>query len=795
MKRLLVVGMGFVCLLSCATTEKHGAFDRAPAFSFFKSEPLSQQDILDASSSGPLKASKVRVMTDNDASFDSKLEAIRSAQPGETIRLTYFIYSQDQSSSLFSDELLKASKRGVKVKLMADLITNYGLLDYFTYLQQESNGNIQVRLYGRPTPLMIRDIQFMTQPCPPTGATKVKATTCSDAKWAKIEGQAPDSFARLMLSGIYGKNLDALSTAAIKGQLIDLAALSKGAGTSSEDQKQFLDFLKLVYNAKVKHDLVAALKVGLAFQFYGDKLNPALNEITGKIPLSQKGEKSLQDWEHSTDFTHHKLLIVGNRFVQLGGRNIENSYHMKPNTLTDKYIFMDTDVAATLTGGGDAVVKSFDNLYNFKEMTISADEVRAAFPNDFVENSVAAKATLEKCAVKSYKTEADRYSLARCIAEELPRHPQYLDLGARLKNVANKMYDGVQSYNNQYLSRKAYTQTWKKGSTYSDEISSKDLSSLFLTYVENVPYDKRKNVEDRTRTYGAVSGQEMKYGKNIQYIWYKGLENACVSSLKEGKEKRIILHSAYFLPPAVMLKGFAKMMDGSWDCRYVKVTFLTNSPETTDLNYINVAAKYQMAAFFKIYKNRHDIYGSFSDNRSAKFEYFEYLKNHEAKGLSLHTKATVLGDDVLIGSANADVRSYYMDSNNGFFLRGAKDFVKDYVAFVDGITSDKTKSVELTSHFGNSNLTVESMISEDQKLVQGLLEKNEMTKKLSPKIKENLNKVISFLGKFIDTTTKKILSKEYIEAWAGDTDEKIDSDKRREQDQMEKNFNRMLQIL
>ena len=73
--------------------------------------------------------------------------------------------------------------------------------------------------------------------------------------------------------------------------------------------------------------------------------------------------------------------------------------------------------------------------------------------------------------------------------------------------------------------------------------------------------------------------------------------------------------------------------------------------------------------------------------------------------------------------------------------------------------------------------------------------KNEKTKNLSPKVKENVNKLVATMAKFVDATTKKILSKEFIEEWAGDNENVIESKKQQEQIEMEKKFNRMLQIL
>lgn len=794
MKRFLIPFVFVVAAVSYYVTKPSvDSPSREPALSLFKSFPLEDQDILEAASSTGLHATRARLIVDNDASFDSKIEAIRSARSGETIRLSYYIYSKDQSSALFLSELLKAASRGVHVKLMADFITNYPLLDLFSYLESRSGGKIEVRFYGRPTPLIVRDAVFLTAACPPAPG-KVKPTTCSDAKWKKLEGASPDFYSRLMLSSLYSLNFDLLSTSVLKGQIIDLDGLMNGSKANEEDKKQLLEFLKLAFDAKVKKDALAGMKVLIALQLYGDKLNPVLNEILGRAPLSQKGDKSYSDWEHVTDFTHHKVLIVGNRFVQLGGRNIENSYHMKRNELTDKYIFMDTDFAVELNQGGDSIAAAYDKLWNFEKMTISLSDARRLMPNEVILNPDVARETLSKCTPKIYKTEGDRDLLAKCFESDFYRNPKYKNLDQRIKELAATLDEGVKAYSDRYLPIKSYTQTWKQGSQYDDELSTRDISGLLLGYIENVPYNKSKSGTDLERIYGSVAGQEMKHGKYIHQLWYHGLHNACVTSTKDNSQKRVIIHSAYFLPPSILMRGFSKMMDGSWDCHNVRVSFVTNSPETTDLNHINVASRYQMAAFFQIYQNRRRIYGSISDLKSAKFEYFEYLKAPNDKGLSLHTKLSVLGDDLIVGSANADVRSYYMDTNNGFFVRGAKDLVPEYISWMDQILRDPSKVRELTSHFSNPDLTVDAIYADDRKMLESFLATNELGKKLSPAMKEKVYKGIYAIANFVSDTTQKILVKEKIHA-IGASPSETERKQLREQAELEQKFDRAMQLL
>src|SRR3989344_4922054 len=91
--------------------------------------PLSDNEVESVSSSKPLRLSGAQVLVDNDAAFDSKIEAIRSARRGEVVRMAYYIYTDDHSSSIFFAEVLKAAQRGVQIKILADLITNYNYMD------------------------------------------------------------------------------------------------------------------------------------------------------------------------------------------------------------------------------------------------------------------------------------------------------------------------------------------------------------------------------------------------------------------------------------------------------------------------------------------------------------------------------------------------------------------------------------------------------------------------------------------------------------------------------------------
>jgi hypothetical protein len=59
----------------------------------------------------------------------------------------------------------------------------------------------------------------------------------------------------------------------------------------------------------------------------------------------------------------------------------------------------------------------------------------------------------------------------------------------------------------------------------------------------------------------------------------------------------------------------------------------------------------------------------------------------------------VFGPDLYIGSANADVRSYMLDSNNGLFIRRAPSLLAAYTAWVDRLLADPRLVEDRTAWF------------------------------------------------------------------------------------------------
>jgi putative cardiolipin synthase len=686
--------------------------------------PLTEKEILKLSSSQALKATDAVILLDNDAAFQTKIDALDSAQPGETVRMVYYIYSDDHSSSYLSQRVLAAANRGVKIKLLLDYLTNYKNLDLFTLLHGEGRGNIDIRFYGRPSKNIVRDSLFLTRSCSkPQGLPT--PTQCSSEKWAQINAELKtvkdplnhtDFLSSLLLSGLSAKSGAGIKNALMVGQQINLADFTQDDENKTAEQKaqelaSVKEFFHELFKARVLGDLGSKIKVALAMTLYASDLNPLMNQINGMLPLEPELGESGNDWDHLTDYTHHKLLMVGNRFFQLGGRNIENSYHMKKNDLSAKYTFIDTDFAANLKSGGEQIAKSFDQLFSFSPMIISLDEIQKLAPIDLIKSPQALDQAIGACV----SLIADRQNLGKCVNDN------FYSLGGktreeRLALEKQKMESNAQTFLSTYYSSRDLPSDWRSRTAYAISLSEKDLRQSLMTYAENLHYDLREDSQGQGRIFGAPVKREAnlipsvdmgRFSKNIHSLWTRGLENTCIDSAKDKVERQVIFHTAYLMLPSVLLRTLAKMMDGTWDCSRVTVTFLTNSFDTTDLNIINVYARYQMRAFFETLVNRGDwrLFPAYSraDKKSAQFRYLEYVATDADKEKihSLHTKVTVLGQDLIIGSANADARSFFMDTNNAVFIRGAQDASNLYIKSLNELM--KTSAIkDLSSYYGNN---------------------------------------------------------------------------------------------
>lgn len=710
-------------------------------------------------SSRNLKLSQGRLILDNDASLESKLEIIQKAQ--KEIRAVYYIYSLDNSSAVLTNALIKKAAAGVKVKLLVDLITNFGNLDLFRHMEKEGKGNLTVYFYNFPTPQIRADAIYLSLPCPlvknpgPMDCANFKAQ-----KFAGMTKEESTAFSKILLAGMYGKNPTLLKIALSVGAGIDPANYKDGT-SDEETTQQLLEFLKIVKDAYFKNDFIAKIKLSIALATYGETLNPLMNEITGRLPLRNAQDstsKQAQEWDHLTDYTHHKLLISDSQRFQLGGRNIEDSYHMKNRVSgTGKYIFMDTDFYGTTTPGGAKDLEvAFDRILKVQGLVATFNDLEKFMGLEFLANPEALAQTTQSC-LASKSTD-----VGSCLETQLSKSPLYQSLGQRTQKISVRLASLSSEFNQKY--QKSFRDSFRKGSWTAgiDSMSAQDLEGAQIYYLENLPF--QKNQQNPTRQLGAKLGLESKYSKNIHEAWYRGLESACYKSQTEKRDVEVIFNSAYVFMPSGLIYRLAKMINGGYgDCSKVKVTFLTNSFETTDLNIINIFARYQLKELFQYYSLVERQFEMTQKNVAPrkisrlfpKLEYYEYNKSHVGNGISLHTKLTLLDEDMIIGSANADTRSYFMDTNNALLIRNARQMNEEYRQYIQREISDEKVTTPMHPYF--ASLTMERINQENAAILQGALARWDKKGRVKEKHQQRILKEFAELGARITRDTQTIL--------------------------------------
>ena len=352
-------------------------------------------------------------------------------------------------------------------------------------------------------------------------------------------------------------------------------------------------------------------------------------------------------------------------------------------------------------------------------------------PNDYAANHALVEQAATAC---ENKKGADQ---GRCVEEKLADH--LLTVDERIEQRHQAMHQHASRYWHDY----AYARVVDDSPVFPVD------KGAFAAYVENLPFYGEPGALPITRSYGAVNGQEAVYGKRIHSLWLLGLRNVCAIATAANPQ-RVILHSAYFAPPSNLLRMLGQMTNGDLDCRHVRITVLTNSTDTTDLGVVNLLAQQSLKAFQEYYATQRDT------TRSPQIEYFEYQtsnreescvrqKDAPVRHASLHTKVSVFGDDMMIGSANGDVRSYMMDSNNAMLIRNAPHLSMQYRTYIDALLKDTTKVLDRTKYFASKSH--DQMIQEDIEEMECSIQKYNLHKHLKPaEIKLAENAIVQLLN-------------------------------------------------
>ncbi len=664
---------------------------------------MSAEEAIKAMGSTPFgNLENMQVIMDNDRAAQSQLEILRKAEAGDKVFLGYYIHGDDESTSAFNQEAINAAKRGVNVYILDDFLTNYKRLDMFNMLEREGSGRIHVRFFNPPTWNIHRDVIYMTSSCN-GGANcaeeKKELLQFLTSEKERLEANSPLSskhlgpgtfFSKLFLAGLSAKNAAAMKLAVSAGGTLSAMAQGDGKKMSDEDKSNALEFGKLLFGAKVLGNTTDKVKLTLAFLLMGDQIGDKYEAIDAALPIDiPHDSKAGKDWEDLTDFLHHKFLTLfkkdGRVITQHGGRNKENSYAINENLrhLVEKYLFFDTDVRYESTDPTfvTELKKSIAYLFGYNEMVVTLKQVNEQLPVDLVANLDLVQQAIEKNkALRDNKkisfyeydkqVEATFAELARGRAQE------------RQNAAKTKMEAGAQKYLDERKNAEgSNVKQYSPSIIAALGLEDKDAKAM---YIENLPfyeeelgnYDKlmnefastvfgqflglKKIKPKKLRAYDPIPGQELKYNKNIHAAWVEVLKKTAVEAAAKKEKATVIIHQGYALLPAILVDVIGQMIRGEINAEYLEIKVVTNSIETTDLNMINVFARHQFKAVAEYFEQNRGRPGAL-----ASLRIFEHLILPDGNKTSLHSKALYAPNDIIISSANLDVRSYEMDTNNG----------------------------------------------------------------------------------------------------------------------------------
>ncbi|MCB9026474.1 MAG: hypothetical protein H6625_09175 [Bdellovibrionaceae bacterium] len=685
----------------------------------------------------------LKIVTDNDQAFLDKLELIDDST--ESIDAIYYIWSDDATTSVINKKIIEAAQRNVNVRILVDLLQNYNRLDMFNMLIEKGGKNlagedrIQVRFYGRPTRNVVLGATYMTLDCGDKFNDNENPKACANVKLPKVDALFENEtqqdriknistldlknlspLTAQFLAGLYAKNGDLIVQSVLKGQKLSKEKLdairNSGDSSTNEDVEKLKEFMQLIKKAKFGSGIeriVANLELYVSFKVYGDDVNPIYNLLSGLIPLDLGNSKAFNvapeerslDWEYLTDFIHHKFLFSDKQNLVMGGRNLENSYHMKANKLSSKYTFMDTDLTLELNHKDIKLSHSFDKLWEHEVLVASIVDLEKIMPYEWVANynyakkeclikmdlsgSEIANIDLADTNVADSDLKKQKNLISECINTKINSGFK-VSLKQRLNDQWQLMNKNIQSYESLYTP--STTDPVFK-------LSSSDVQTVKLYYLENLTFDKKLKAGESKRIHGAKDGKASLYGRYLHETWMRSLLEVCSYSEQTKTQQDVYIHNAYLAPPSVLLTAFGKMVDGSLPCGRVKVNIITNSIATTDLSPVNAFGIYAMKAFYDYYKQNIEqnskckiqLYADGTTqvtnddlNQCAQFNLMEYIGQDMAdKKKSLHTKVTVFGSEhILVGSSNADFRSYMMDTNNAMLIRNAPHIVEQYTLWL-----------------------------------------------------------------------------------------------------------------
>jgi putative cardiolipin synthase len=148
MKKAILSGLMLGTLMATAVASEKPLLSDTIPYPFYDVQKASEG-----------KANNLMIMNSGLVALEKRLEIISNAK--KNIEVEYFIFGTDTSSKIFTQELIKAAKRGVKVRILIDKSASVFEFDeYFASVLMQTSKNIEVRYYNAAPLYKISSINF-----------------------------------------------------------------------------------------------------------------------------------------------------------------------------------------------------------------------------------------------------------------------------------------------------------------------------------------------------------------------------------------------------------------------------------------------------------------------------------------------------------------------------------------------------------------------------------------------------------------------------------------------------------
>lgn len=344
----------------------------------------------------------------NKTAFEEKIRVIDSAT--KSIRVGYFIFGFDESTSFLVERLLAKAAQGVDVKVIVDGMTSMKNRDWWRMVMAQSA--LAVPSGGKP---------ILVQYFRPI----------ADEVWADLDswGFKDPTLLKSAMAGLDASKLQGVlaSNTLLKdnpAMKLFLAAMMPSAGAKP-------DMVGIVRDAAISGQFPAELSF--------DGLTASLFKGVSTAGFTFRTKA----WVNIIKRFHHKLLLVDDKVLMGGGRNVEDHYHVEsdygPKLESDDLLsFMDADFVTESTGIAAAAAKSFDDYWYCGDAVtkcaakIAMEREKPADGEKYDE----LRAKLRTMA-KHYETESKNYVLD---PERVLHHGRIKADGVKLAYLENRMH-------------------------------------------------------------------------------------------------------------------------------------------------------------------------------------------------------------------------------------------------------------------------------------------------------------------------------------------------------------------